>query len=68
MLCADALFLFLRLKRRVKNPTFPCSLKVTLIGKSDEESISAELLAGLANTVNYEIVSRINENIPKIIV
>jgi len=41
---------------------------VTLIGKSDEESISAELLAGLANTVNYEIVSRINENIPKIIV
>ncbi len=41
---------------------------VTLIGKNDKESISAELLAGLANTVNYEIVSRINENIPRIII
>ncbi len=41
---------------------------VTLIGKGGKELISAESLAGLANTVNYEIVSRINENIPKIIV
>ncbi len=41
---------------------------VTLIGRNDKESISAELLAGLANTVNYEIVSRINEKIPRIIV
>jgi len=41
---------------------------VTLIGKYGEENISADLLAEWANTVNYEILSRINERIPRLIV
>jgi len=41
---------------------------VTLIGKNGAESISADLLAEWANTVNYEILSRINEKIPRIVI
>ena len=41
---------------------------VTLIGKNGEEIISADLLADWANTVNYEILSRINEKIPRLII
>ena len=40
----------------------------TLIGENGEEAISADLLADWANTVNYEILSRINEKIPRIVV
>ena len=41
---------------------------VTLIGGDENESISAEQLAGWANTLNYEIISRINEKIVRIVV
>ena len=33
---------------------------VTVIGNNKNETVSADSLAGLANTVNYEIISRIN--------
>ena len=41
---------------------------VTLMGNSGEEKITADQLAGWAGTVNYEILSRINSNIPRVIV
>jgi alanine racemase len=41
---------------------------VVLIGKSGAEEVSANELAGLAETINYEIVSRLSEAIPRIIV
>ncbi|MBD3330232.1 alanine racemase [Candidatus Peregrinibacteria bacterium] len=39
---------------------------VTLIGKDAEEEISAELFASWADTINYEVTTRINERIPRI--
>jgi alanine racemase len=41
---------------------------VVLLGPQEGENISADQIAGWANTVNYEIVSRINSNIPRITV
>ncbi len=41
--------------------------RVTLIGKDGSETVSANQLADWSNTVNYEILSRINEKIPRII-
>ncbi len=40
---------------------------VTLLGRENQEKISADQMALWANTVNYEIVSRINEGITRII-
>ncbi|MFH2035399.1 MAG: alanine racemase [Candidatus Zixiibacteriota bacterium] len=42
--------------------------EVILLGKSGHDSISADLMADWSQTVNYEILSRINHNIKKIIV
>ncbi len=42
--------------------------EVILLGKSENEEISAEEIADKTNTINYEIVSRINPNIERIIV
>jgi len=42
--------------------------EVVLIGKSGKEILSADQLALWAGTVNYEILSRINEKIPKMVV
>jgi alanine racemase len=42
--------------------------EVILIGKSSSEEISAEEIADKTNTINYEVVSRINPNIERIIV
>ncbi len=42
--------------------------EVILIGKNEKEEISADTLADICNTINYEIVTRINPNIPRIIV
>jgi alanine racemase len=42
--------------------------EVVLLGKQDQERISAEYLASLCGTINYEIVTRINPNIPREIV
>jgi alanine racemase len=41
---------------------------VILIGAEGDESITADHLAELAGTINYEIVSRINPLIPRIVV
>ena len=41
---------------------------VTLLGQDQSEQITAEALAELANTINYEIVTRINSKLPKIVV
>ncbi|MBC7364061.1 MAG: alanine racemase [Candidatus Aminicenantes bacterium] len=42
--------------------------QVTLIGKDGRDKITADQLATLAGTINYEIVSRINPSIPRVIV
>ncbi|RMH75233.1 MAG: alanine racemase [Calditrichaeota bacterium] len=42
--------------------------EVVLIGKSGREQVTADLLAAMIGTINYEIVSRINPEIPRIIV
>jgi alanine racemase len=41
--------------------------EVVLIGKSGEERITADALASFAGTINYEIVARINPQIPRIV-
>jgi len=40
--------------------------KVTLIGKDKREEVSAEEVAKLAGTISYEILTRINPEIPRI--
>ena len=42
--------------------------EATLIGKSGKSEVSADDMAHLANTTNYEIVTRLNPLIKKIIV
>ncbi len=42
--------------------------EVILIGRSGDEFISAELVAQWAGTINYEITTRVNERIPRIVV
>lgn len=42
--------------------------EVVLLGQQGEEMITAEQLAGWAGTINYEIVSRINPELPRILV
>lgn len=42
--------------------------EVVLIGKQGRERITAEELAALAGTINYEIVTRINWDIPRIVI
>jgi alanine racemase len=42
--------------------------EVTLIGADGRERISADDLAGLAGTISYEILARINPLIPRVIV
>lgn len=41
--------------------------EVVLLGKQGEEIISADYLASLCSTINYEIVTRINPGIPRIV-
>jgi len=42
--------------------------EVVLIGQSGDERISAELFAQWASTINYEITTRVNQRIPRILV
>ncbi|KAA0206590.1 alanine racemase [Candidatus Uhrbacteria bacterium] len=42
--------------------------EVVLIGRQGRERIAAEELASLAGTINYEIVTRINGDIPRIVI
>lgn len=41
--------------------------EIVLLGKEGEDSITADDLASLVGSINYEIVSRINPQIPRII-
>ena len=50
---------------KVKNPEQNDT--VTLIGKDKKEEIAAEELAGHCNTINYEIVTRINSEIERVL-
>jgi alanine racemase len=42
--------------------------EVILLGQEGEEVISADYLADLASTINYDIVTRINNLIPRVII
>jgi len=42
--------------------------EVILLGTSFDETLSTELLASWAETINYEITTRINERIPRIFI
>lgn len=42
--------------------------EVTLIGKDGREAISTEYLASLAGTISYEILARLNPQIPRVVV
>ena len=41
--------------------------EVVLIGSQKDEKVSAEYIAALSQTINYEVTTRINERIPRII-
>ena len=41
---------------------------VVLLGRDQKEQVSADQIADWAQTVNYEIISRINGNIPRLII
>ncbi len=42
--------------------------KVVIIGEEGEESVSADTLASLSGTINYEIVACINPLVPRIVI
>jgi len=42
--------------------------EVVLLGRQGDDSVSAEVLAGKIGTINYEVVSRINPTLPRIVV
>ena len=42
--------------------------EVTLIGRSGKEIISADDLAGLTGTINYDVVTGIQKDIKRVIV
>jgi alanine racemase len=42
--------------------------EVILLGRQGEQEISADELAGLLETINYEVVTRINWSIPRVII
>ena len=49
-------------------PDVPLEEEVVLLGQQESEKISAEFLASLCGTINYEIVTRINPKIPRFVV
>jgi alanine racemase len=44
------------------------SLVATLLGNDGSESVSAEMLAGWAQTIHYEIVTRIGSHLRRIVI
>ena len=42
--------------------------EVVLIGSQGDETVSAEMLAGWAGTINYEILSRLGAHLPRVLV
>lgn len=49
------------------NPKIEVEDEVILIGRSGANNITADELADRLNTINYEIVTRINSALPRII-
>lgn len=49
-------------------PTAEVGKEVTLIGKSGSEEITADWIGNLTGTINYDIVTSIQKDIPRIIV
>ena len=49
-------------------PTARLEDEVVILGKSGEETITAETMAGWAGTINYEIVTRINPTLERRVV
>lgn len=49
-------------------PTVKVGDRVTLIGRQGTQEVTADMLAKWAKTINYEIVTRINPLIPRILV
>lgn len=41
--------------------------QITLIGRQSREKITADEMAGKIGTINYEVVSRINPLLPRIL-
>jgi len=60
--CMDHIMVDLGSKKDIKTGT-----EVILIGKSKDRKVSAESLARAANTIPYEIVSRLSPKIPRIL-
>jgi alanine racemase len=44
-----------------------CEDEVLLLGSDGDDSISAETLASKIGTINYEVVTRINESLPRVV-
>ncbi len=42
--------------------------ETVLLGRQEKDSVSAETLAGKIGTINYEVVSRINPLIPRVVI
>jgi alanine racemase len=42
--------------------------RVVILGTDKKESITADMLAALASTIHYEIVDRINPQLPRIVI
>jgi alanine racemase len=42
--------------------------EVVLLGRQKREAVSAEELAGHLDTINYEVVTRVNPRLPRVIV
>jgi alanine racemase len=51
-----------------KIPEASVGCEAVILGKSGQELITAEMLAHLLGTINYEITTRINPLIPRIVV
>jgi alanine racemase len=49
-------------------PTAKVGTEVVVIGKSGDEEISAEMHANLTGTINYDVTTRIQKDIPRVIV
>jgi alanine racemase len=52
----------------IKKPPVKAGDLVTLIGQGNGEKITADDLAELAGSINYEVVSRINPLIPRVVI
>jgi alanine racemase len=42
--------------------------EVVLLGRQGDENVSAEQIARWVDTINYEVTTRINERLPRVVV